>query len=113
MLLDRFADIETEAAEVLHKTGMIDSTTMRELDQKCLTPIMTLSPEAIRKIRTKDVISHAVFAAFLNVTIGVVSKGERAERPPRSPEAKLLSLAAKRGFAAIAHKETNLAPAWP
>jgi putative transcriptional regulator len=52
LLLDRFADIETEAAEVLHKTGMIDSTTMRRFDQECLTPIMTLTPEAIRKIRT-------------------------------------------------------------
>jgi DNA-binding transcriptional regulator YiaG len=31
---------------------MIDSTTMREFDQECLTRIMTLTPEAIRKIRT-------------------------------------------------------------
>jgi DNA-binding transcriptional regulator YiaG len=58
------------------------------------------------------VISQAVFAAYLNVTIGVVCKGDRAEKQPRSPAAKLLSLAAKRGFAAIAHKETILAPAW-
>ena len=91
-----------EAAEGLHNAGMIDSTTMREFDQECLTPIIKLSPDAIRKIRIKAAISQAVFAAHLNVTTGVVSKWERGEKQPRGPAAKLLSLAAKRGIAAIA-----------
>jgi putative transcriptional regulator len=91
-----------EAAEGLHKAGMIDSTTMREFNQECLTPIIKLSPDAIRKIRIKAAISQAVFAAHLNVTTGVVSKWERGEKQPRGPAAKLLSLAAKRGIAAIA-----------
>jgi putative transcriptional regulator len=91
-----------EAAEGLHKVGMIDSTTMREFDQECLTPIIKLSPDAIRKIRIRAAISQAVFAAHLNVTTGVVSKWERGEKQPRGPAAKLLSLAAKRGIAAIA-----------
>ncbi|HEX5235421.1 MAG TPA: helix-turn-helix domain-containing protein [Silvibacterium sp.] len=91
-----------EAAEGLHKAGMIDNTTMREFDQECLTPIIKLSPNAIRKIRIKAAISQSVFAAHLNVTTGVVSKWERGEKQPRGPAAKLLSLAAKRGIAAIA-----------
>lgn len=91
-----------EAAEGLHKVGMIDSTTMREFDEECLTPIIKLSPDAIRKIRIRAAISQAVFAAHLNVTTGVVSKWERGEKQPRGPAAKLLSLAAKRGIAAIA-----------
>jgi putative transcriptional regulator len=91
-----------EAAEGLYKAGMIDSTTMREFDRDCLTQIIELSPEAIRKIRIKAAISQAVFAAHLNVTTGVVSKWERGEKQPRGPAAKLLSLAAKRGIAAIA-----------
>lgn len=91
-----------EAALGLHKAGRIDSTTMREFDQDCLTPVTNLSAEAIRKIRTKAAISQAVFAAHLNVTTGVVSKWERGEKQPRGPAAKLLSLAAKRGIAAIA-----------
>ena len=91
-----------EAAEGLHKAGMIDSTTIREFDQECLTPIIELSPDAIRKIRLKAAISQSVFAAHLNVTTGVVSKWERGEKQPRGPAAKLLSLAAKRGIAAIA-----------
>jgi putative transcriptional regulator len=91
-----------EAAEGLYKAGMIDSITMREFDHECLTPIIKLSPEAIRKIRSKAAISQAVFAAHLNVTAGVVSKWERGEKQPRGPAAKLLSLAARRGIAAIA-----------
>jgi putative transcriptional regulator len=91
-----------EAAEGLRKAGMIDSTTMREFDQECLTPIIKLSPETIRRIRTRAAISQSVFAAHLNVTTGVVSKWERGEKQPRGPAAKLLSLAAKRGIAAIA-----------
>lgn len=91
-----------EAAEGLHAAGMIDSTTMREFDQECLTPIIELSPETIRRIRTRAAISQSVFAAHLNVTTGLVSKWERGEKQPRGPAAKLLSLAAKHGIAAIA-----------
>jgi putative transcriptional regulator len=91
-----------EAAEGLHKAGMIDGTTMREFDQECLTPIVDLSPALIRKIRMRASISQAVFAAHLNVTTGVVSKWERGEKQPRGPAAKLLSLAVKNGIASIA-----------
>jgi putative transcriptional regulator len=91
-----------EAAEGLHKAGMIDSTTMREFDQECLTPILDLSPAAIRRIRAKAAISQSVLAAHLNVTTGVVSKWERGEKQPRGPAAKLLSIAAKNGIASIA-----------
>jgi|GEM_PF-84836 len=91
-----------EAAEGLHKAGMIDGTTMREFDQECLTPIVDLSPALIREIRMRASISQAVFAAHLNVTTGVVSKWERGEKQPRGPAAKLLSLAVKNGIASIA-----------
>lgn len=91
-----------EAAEGLHEAGMIDSMTMREFNQECLTPIVKLSPESIRRIRTQAAISQSVFAAHLNVTTGVVSKWERGEKQPRGPAAKLLSLVAKHGIAAIA-----------
>ena len=86
----------------LHSAGVIDTKTMREFDVACLTPIMVLSPKLIKKIRDKEAISQAVFAAHLNVTTGVVSKWERGEKQPSGPAAKLLTLAAKNGLAAIA-----------
>ena len=68
-----------------------------------LTPVMTLTPDAIRRIRKKAAVSQAVFAAHLNVTTGVVSKWERGEKQPRGPAAKLLTLAALgTGIASIA-----------
>ena len=86
----------------LHKEGAIDSKTMREFDRGCLTPVLKLSPAAIRRIRSKAAVSQAVFAAHLKVTTGVVRKWERGEKEPRRPAAKLLTLAAKHGMAAIA-----------
>lgn len=86
----------------LHKIGMLDSKTMREFDRACLTPVLKLSPAAIRRIRAKAAVSQAVFAAHLNVTTGVVSKWERGEKQPRGPAAKLLTLAARHGLGAIA-----------
>jgi putative transcriptional regulator len=86
----------------LHTIGMLDAKTMREFDRACLTPVLALSPATIRRIRTKAAMSQAVFAAHLNVTTGVVSKWERGEKQPSGPAAKLLTLAAKHGLAAIA-----------
>ncbi|HUY95168.1 MAG TPA: DNA-binding transcriptional regulator [Terracidiphilus sp.] len=91
-----------ESMADLHKIGAIDNKTMREFDGACLTPVLKLSPAAIRRIRTKAAVSQAVFAAHLNVTTGVVSKWERGEKQPRGPAAKLLTLAAKNGLEAIA-----------
>jgi putative transcriptional regulator len=86
----------------LHEVGAIDAKTMRKFDKACLTPLMSLTPAAIRRIREKEALSQAVFAAHLNVTAGVVSKWERGEKRPSGPAAKLLSLAAKHGIASIA-----------
>lgn len=91
-----------ESMADLHKIGLLDAQTMREFDRACLTPVLELSPAAIRRIRTKASVSQAVFAAHLNVTTGVVSKWERGEKQPRGPAAKLLTLAAKHGLEAIA-----------
>ena len=86
----------------LYRVGMIDKKTMRKFDAACLTPVRKLSPAAIRRIRSKADVSQAVFAAHLNVTVGVVSKWERGEKIPSGPAAKLLTLASIRGIEAIA-----------
>ena len=86
----------------LYRAGAIAKRTMQKFDRSCLTPVKKLSPTAIRRIRTKADVSQAVFAAHLNVTVGVVSKWERGEKIPSGPAAKLLTLAAKNGIEAIA-----------
>jgi putative transcriptional regulator len=91
-----------ESMSDLRQVGAIDSKTMREFDRACVTPVLKLTPAAIRRSRAKAAVSQAVFAAYLIVTTGVVSKWERGEEQPRGPAAKLLTLAAERGIEAIA-----------
>lgn len=79
-----------EGMSDLHSAGFLNSKTMREFDESCLTPVLKLSATAIRGIRIKAHISQAVFAAHLNVTPGVVSKWERGEKQPSGSAAKLL-----------------------
>jgi len=91
-----------ENASDLYRLGLIDKKTMRSFDRSCLTPVKRLSPAAIRRIRAKAEVSQAVFAAHLNVSVGVVSKWERGEKTPSGPAAKLLTLASIHGIEAIA-----------
>ena len=100
---------KTEALAALHenaidlyRAGGMDKKTMQKFDRACLTPLLKLTPAAIRRIRAKADVSQAVLAAHLNVTTGIVSKWERGEKTPSGPAAKLLTLAAKHGIEAIA-----------
>jgi putative transcriptional regulator len=61
-----------ESMSDLHQAGAIDNKTMREFDSACLTPVIELSPAAIRRIRAKAAVSQAVFAAHLNEPTGFV-----------------------------------------
>ena len=81
---------------------MLDRRTMKQFDQMCLTPVKSLSPEQIRRIRLREKASQAVFARYLNVTTGLVSQWERGDRKPRGASLKLLTLVDKKGLDAVA-----------
>lgn len=91
-----------ETAAGLHRAGGIDKKTMRKFDVLCLTPIQKMTPRKIRALRTREKASQAVFAAYLNVTPGLVSKWERGEKHPHGPSLKLLSLVDKSGLEIVA-----------
>ena len=100
---------QTEALEALHETatglhrlGLIDTKTMRDFDTSCLTGVQRLSAEEIAEVRKKAGVSQAVFARYLNVTVGLVSQWERGEKQPRGSSLKLLALVQKKGLDAIA-----------
>jgi len=52
--------------------------------------------EEIAEVRKKAGVSQAVFARYLNVTVGLVSQWERGEKQPRGSSLKLLALVQKR-----------------
>ncbi len=91
-----------ETAEDLHEAGLMDKCTMREFDELCLTPIRPLVPDEIRKIRERENVSQGVFANYLNVSKGIISKWECGEKRPSGASLKLLSLVEKKGLSAIA-----------
>lgn len=91
-----------ETAAGLREAGVIDRSSMRAFDALCLTPIEPLTPTQIRRIRTREKASQAVFARYLNVTTGLVSQWERGEKHPRGASLKLLTLVAKNGLQSVA-----------
>ena len=98
----RTLDAIHEAMSDLYRTGLVDVATMREFDAMCLTPVQSLSPGEIRLLREREKVSQPVFAHYLNVTKGLVSKWERGEKKPNGPSLKLLNLVREKGLRAIA-----------
>jgi putative transcriptional regulator len=89
-------------ASGLAKIGVIDKVTMREFDRTCLTKTVPLSATEIRAIREKAGVSQAMFAEYIGVTAGLVSKWECGEKRPSGPSLKLLTLVKVKGLAAVA-----------
>ena len=89
-------------AEDLHAAGVMPARTLREFDALCLTPVRQLTPEEIRALRVREEASQAVFARYLNVSTGLVSKWERGEKHPQGPSLKLLCLIEEKGLSAVA-----------
>jgi putative transcriptional regulator len=91
-----------ETVKDLHDAGLMDKFTMREFDELCLTPIRHFVPEEIRQIRERENVSQSVFANYLNVSKGIISKWECGEKRPSGASLKLLALVEKNGLSAIA-----------
>lgn len=97
-LLEVAHDIATD----LHKAGAIDAKTMREFDAKCLAPIKEYAPNQIKKIRLRDKVSQAVFAAYLNTSPSTIRQWEQGLKKPSGISLKVLNLIDHHGLAYIA-----------
>ncbi len=80
----------------------MDKQTLRGFDELCLTPVRPMTAADIRALRTRERVSQAVFARYLNVTTGLISQWERGEKRPAGASLKLLNLVDRHGLAAIA-----------
>src|SRR5215217_9744419 len=90
-----------ETARGLHRVGLVDRETMREFDALCLAAVERLSAEEIRAFRERERVLQPVFAHYLNVSKGIVSKWERGEKRPDGASLKLLNLVRTKGLKAI------------
>ncbi|MBL4868338.1 MAG: DNA-binding transcriptional regulator [Pseudomonadales bacterium] len=95
-------EVMHETAQDLHEAGAMNEVTMREFDALCLAPIKKYSGNQIKRIRTKNKASQAVFAAYLNTSKSTVQKWEQGLKSPNGPSLKLLNIVDKKGIQALA-----------
>ena len=91
-----------DTAKGLHEAGVMNTKTMREFDALCLTPVKNLSAAQIKRLRTRNKASQAVFAAYLNTSPSTVQKWEQGQKKPNGPSLKLLNLVQQKGLEALA-----------
>lgn len=91
-----------DAARGLHRAGVVDQVTLRELDPLWLPPMEPLEPAEIKRIRESAHVSQAVFARLLNTSLSTVQKWEIGQKKPAGTALKLLHLVQKRGLGAVA-----------
>lgn len=85
----------------LHEAGVMSTRTMREFDALCLPPVKPLSAAQIKRLRTRNKASQAVFAAYLNTSPSTVQKWEQGQKKPNGPSLKLLNLVEQKGLEAL------------
>jgi putative transcriptional regulator len=102
MAKKRILETVHETAKGLHKAGVMDKKTMRKFDVLCLPPVKNLSAAQIKRLRTRNRASQAVFAAYLNTSSSTIQKWEQGQKKPNGPSLKLLNLVEQKGLEALA-----------
>ncbi len=95
-----------ETARDMQEAGVLNEAayrkiTMRHLGVEDKPKIEPLTGEDIRAIRERANISQAVFAHYLNVTVGYVSQLERGAKRPTGAALVLLNVIRRKGIEAI------------
>jgi len=95
-----------ETAKDMQQAGILTDAaygkiTMRHLGVKGKAEIEPLTGEDIRAIREREHMSQAVFAHYLNVTVGYVSQLERGAKRPTGAALVLLNVIRRKGIEVI------------
>jgi putative transcriptional regulator len=103
---NRVVEAILEMADDQLRSGLMNKAehekiTIRHLGQKALTTAEPISGEEIRTLRERAHLSQAVFARYLNLTVGYVSQLERGTKQPKGPALTLLNVIRNKGFEAI------------
>lgn len=90
----------------MHVNGTMDDATyrkitLRDVDKAEAATLAPLSGEEIRALREHAHMSQAVFAKYLNLSVGFVSQLEREVKRPTGPALALLNVIRRKGIEAI------------
>jgi putative transcriptional regulator len=100
------ADALLETAADMERVGLLDKSaldkiTLRHLDEKAMVVAKPISGTQIRKMRMSARMSQAVFARYLNLTVGYVSQLERGTKAPTGAALALLNVIKRKGIEAV------------
>ena len=87
-----------ETARGLYDLGVMDGSTMREIESLRVESPRVYSAYEIKRLRLKERASQAVFAAYLNTSVSTVQKWEIGEKAPSGMALRLLDLVERKGL---------------
>lgn len=95
-----------ETANDMFEGGIISNAThakitMRHLVNNKSPKIDPISSNEIRALRARENLSQAVFAGYLNLTVGYISQLERGVKEPTGATLVLLNVIRRKGVDAI------------
>jgi putative transcriptional regulator len=90
----------------MRRAGVMDAAThakitLRHLGDKANGIAEPITGDEIRRLREEAHLSQAVFARYLNLTVGYVSQLERGAKRPTGPALVLLNVIRRKGIEAI------------
>ena len=100
------AKVLLETADDMRKAGLMDKSThekitMRHLGATGALKARPITGPQIRAMRERAQLSQAVFARYLNLTVGYVSQLERGAKQPTGAALALLNVIKRKGIEAI------------
>jgi putative transcriptional regulator len=95
-----------KTADDMRRAGVLDTAahekiTLRHLGSKAGSMPDPITAGEIRSLRENAHVSQAVFARYLNLTVGYVSQLERGTKRPTGPALVLLNVIRRNGIEAI------------
>jgi putative transcriptional regulator len=95
-----------ETADDMRRVGILNAAahekiTKRHLGDGADVVSKPISGDEIRSLREGAHLSQAVFAHYLNLTVGYVSQLERGAKQPTGPALALLNVIRRKGIEAI------------
>ncbi len=94
-------DIGYEMCKDLYESGVMDKETMRKVELLYFSDKKELTPEDIKRIRTKNDVSQSVFAAMLGTEKRLIEHWEQGVKKPNEMAKRLLDLIDRKGIAAL------------
>ncbi len=91
----------TNTVRDLHKSGLVDDITMKNIENLCIPEVREYTPENIISIRKKNNLSQAALASLFNISTSTVQKWEQGNKKPAGASRKLLDIMERKGINAL------------